>query len=212
MIRADGGGVIGRLNASVEFSSSTLTGRVGIRFAPATGGTGLTARAQVSADSPQEGFRCRAHWSQLSRGDRPVVRRACASSNMRVQGDVSALRTHADGIATWWDAQGDIAVAGYLSPLPSLGNIARLQLNVWGTERAPHVADVHGYATLMFDPADPPSSSEAVSSAGIKTDPSRFRTCRVLSSARLTPIADMPCPMTFSSASESQTVQPGPSS
>ena len=56
MIRADGGGVIGRLNASVEFSSSTLTGRVVLRFAPATGGTGLTARAQVSADSPQEGF------------------------------------------------------------------------------------------------------------------------------------------------------------
>ena len=155
VIRADGGGLIGRLDALVDFSMSTRTGTVVLHFAPARAGTKLNARANFSADSAQEGFGAVSALVAVIAGRATRGPSTLRLSQMRVEGDVSVLRTHADQIARWWDAQGEMGVDGYLSPVLILAHVARLQLNVWGTERAPHVADVHGYATLLFDPADP---------------------------------------------------------
>jgi hypothetical protein len=198
VIRADGGGVIGRLNASVEFFSSTRTGTVVLHFVPATGGTGLTARAHVSADSPEEGFGAVSALVAAIAGRPTGGSSSVRLSNLRVQGDVSALRAHADRIATWWDAQAEIAVGNYVSPFPIIGQLARLQLNVWGTEVAPHVAPMHGYATLSFDPADPTVIAggrvlrrNAEGSFSIQELPATFLT------GTLTPITDTPAPNDF---------------
>jgi hypothetical protein len=119
-------------------------------------------------------------------------------SNMRAAGDVSAVRTHADRIAAWWDAQAAIAVGNYVSPFPSLGQIARLQLNVWGTEISPHAGPLHGYATLLFDAADP---TLIVSGRVLRRNPEGSFSIVDLPapflSGTLTPITDTPAPNDF---------------
>jgi hypothetical protein len=198
VIRADGGGVLGRLEASVDFSASARMGTVVLHFAPTRRGTRLTARAQIEADSPQEGFGAVSALVAAIAGRPTDGSSSLRLSQMRVEGDVSVLRTHADQISTWWDAQGEMGVDGYLSPVLSLAHLARLQLNVWGTERTPSVADMHGYATLLFDPADPTvivggrvlrRNQGGAFSFNDLTDP--------FLSGTLTPIADTPAPNDF---------------
>jgi hypothetical protein len=147
--------MIGKLEASVEFSTSARTGTVVLHFSPARGGGRLTARAQFAADSPREGFGAVSALVAVIAGRPTSGSSSLRLSNIRVEGDVSGLRTQADQIARWWDAQGEMSVDEYLSPVLSFADVARLQLNVWGTEIAPHVAEMHGSATLLFDPADP---------------------------------------------------------
>jgi hypothetical protein len=197
VIRADGG-VIGRLEASVEFSASARTGTVVLNFSPARGGARLTARAQFEADSPQEGFGAVSALVAAIAGRPTGGRSSLRLSNMRVEGDVSAVRSHAGQIAAWWDAQGDIAVDGYVSPLPSIGQIGRLQLNVWGTEREPTVGDMHGHAMLLFDPADP---TVIVAGRILRRSPGGAFAFEDLPSpfltGTLTPIVDTPAPNDF---------------
>jgi hypothetical protein len=193
VIRAEGGGLIGKLEATVDFSASTRTGTVALHFAPARGETRLTARAQVSADSPQEGFGAVSALVAAIAGRATRGSSTLRLSQMRVEGDVTAVRTHAGRIETWWDAQGEMNVDGYLSPVLSLAHVARLQLNVWGTEVAPTEAAMHGYAMLLFDPADP---TVIIGGRVLRRNPDGSFTVQDLPaafvSASLTPITDTP--------------------
>jgi hypothetical protein len=155
VVHAEGGARIGRLEASVEFSASTRTGTVQFQFAPSNGATSLAATAQVSAGSPQEGFGAVSALVAAIAG-RPTGT-SLRLSQMRVEGDVAAVRTHADRITAWWDAQGEMNVDGYQSPVLSIGQAARLQINAWGKDTEPTHGprELRGYAILLFDPIDP---------------------------------------------------------
>jgi hypothetical protein len=72
---------------------------------PVNGGTTLIARAQVSANSPQEGFGAvTALVASLAARPTSGVS-SLRLSNVLADGDVAALRSHADRIAAWWDAR-----------------------------------------------------------------------------------------------------------
>lgn len=152
---AEDGRKVGSLEAATTWSAAQRSGTATIQFAPVGGGNPLGATAQVFADTPQEGFGgVTALVARLA--GRPLAGGSSLRlSNLSVDGDVAALRQHAVEIAAWWDVQAGLAVAGYVSPLPILTKLSRLQLNVWGVETSPTGGEMRGYAVLLFDPADP---------------------------------------------------------
>lgn len=152
---AEDGREVGSLEATTTWSAAQRSGMASMHFVPVGGGNALEATAQVFADSPHVGFGAvTAIVAKLA--GRPLAGGSSLRlANLRVDGDVAALRQHAVEIAAWWDAQAGLAVAGYVSPLPILTKLSRLQLNVWGIETSPTGGEMRGYATLLFDPADP---------------------------------------------------------
>jgi hypothetical protein len=92
------------------------------------------------------GYKC----SDINEGDRQGVH----CSEIRFEGDMRVFAEVADKVIDWWDAQASLTHVGYVSPRPSLANLGKLQLNVWG-KHAFNGDELSSYAVLFFDPADP---------------------------------------------------------
>ena len=75
-------------------------------------------------------------------------------SSIKFEGDSRVFAEAADKLVDWWDAQASLTHPGYRSPAPSLANLGKLQLNVWG-KHASNGDELSSYAVLFFDPADP---------------------------------------------------------
>jgi hypothetical protein len=154
VVRSEDGREIGRLEGTVTFSVASQTGQAGIRYTPAGASTTVTANAQVHASVRPEAFGAVTALVVSIAGRPTSGRSSLRLTDVKVEGDVAAIRDRVDEIAAWWDAQGEMTVDGYVSPVLSIAHLARLQLNVWGTETGPRT-QMRGYAILLFDPADP---------------------------------------------------------
>jgi hypothetical protein len=158
VVQAPDGRKIGRLEAKVTYFLSAQAGEAGIRFTPSDRATTVSASAEFTAARQEEALGAVTALMLALAGRQGSDRTSLRLSNVRVEGDPDAVRGHVDGIIVWWDEQAGMAVPNYLSPSPGFAHVGRLVLNVWGTESTTSRA-VHGYAILVFDPANPGSVS-----------------------------------------------------
>jgi hypothetical protein len=155
VVQAPGGQEIGRLEATVSYTVSAQAGQTHIRFTPSDRATTVSAKAEFTAVRQEEAFGAVTALMLALAGRQDSGRSSLRLANVRVEGDPDAVRGHVDAIIAWWDEQARMAVVNYLSPLLSSAQIGKLVLNVWGTEASTSAGAIHGYAILMFDPANP---------------------------------------------------------
>jgi hypothetical protein len=156
VVQAPDGRKIGRLEANVTYFLSAQAGETQIRFTPTDRATTVSAKAEFTAVRQEDAFGAVTALVLALAGRQDSGRSSLRLSNVRVEGDLDAIRDHVDAIGAWWDEQAGIAVADYVSPVLSSAHIGKLLLNVWGTEAAPTPGlAMHGYAVIMFDPGNP---------------------------------------------------------
>jgi hypothetical protein len=155
VVLAEDGTKVGRLEATATYLVSAQGGDTSIRFTPVDTSTTVTAKATYTAGRYEEAFGA-VTALVLAIADRSTSGRSTIRlSNVKIEGDPAPMRAHVDAIVAWWDAQAEMSVAGYGSPLPGVAHIGKLQFNVWGTEVSPSETDMHGYGIVVFDPANP---------------------------------------------------------
>lgn len=134
VVRSPDNRTIGKLEATVSYSLPAQAGDTGIRFTPSDRSTTVSASAEFTAVRQSEAFGAVTALMLALTGRQGNDRTSLRLSNVRVEGDLGALRGHVDAIIGWWDEQATIAVPDYLSPVLSSTHIGKLVFNVWGTE------------------------------------------------------------------------------
>lgn len=153
VVQSPEGRTIGKLEATVSYSLPEQGGRTGIRFTPPDRATTVSASAEFTAVRQEEAFGAVTALMLALSGQVGNDRTSLRLGNVRVEGDLGALRGHVSNIIAWWDEQAGIPVPGYVSPAPNSANIGKLVLNVWGGQNLGTIPPpIHGYAILMFDP------------------------------------------------------------
>ena len=91
----------------------------------------FTASATVKATSQGEAAGGITALMLFLTGRQPVDRPTLQISNIQFSGDISAIKDNADKIISCWDAKARLVYDDYVSPVPSLTFLGKLQLNAF---------------------------------------------------------------------------------
>jgi hypothetical protein len=145
VVTAPDGRAVGTAKAAVNYSEAAGDGTVSLAIR-ADGRPVGRAEARFTAQTPGEAAGAVVALVLAATHRAQDFGSSLRLSDLRFEGDASALVSHTETLVDWWDAKGHLALGGrYVTPIDL--QPATLLLNVWTTEGSP---GFHSTATIVL--------------------------------------------------------------